>query len=70
MRQIDLRGKRLSKTELKRAMPRGNFSISDAILKIEPILRRVEKGTEADLLQISEELDGVRPSTKIGRAHV
>ena len=63
MRQIDLRGKRLSKTELKRTMPRGNFSISDAILKIEPILRRVEKGTEADLLQISEELDGVRPST-------
>ena len=63
MRQLDFRGKKLTKSELKRALPRGNFSISDALKKIEPILQRVEKASESDLLDICQELDGVRPQS-------
>ena len=63
MRQLDFRGKKFTKSELKRALPRGNFSISDALKKIEPILQRVEKASESDLLDICQELDGVRPQS-------
>jgi histidinol dehydrogenase len=63
MRQLDFRGKKLSKSELKRALPRGNFSISDALKKIDPILQRVANASENDLLDICQEFDGVRPNS-------
>jgi len=61
IRSLDLRGKALTKAGYQRAIPRANLDIAAALISIEPILQKVKSGTEADLLQLAEEFDGVRP---------
>lgn len=63
IRQIDLRGKVLSKSELKKLIPRGNFSVADAMIKIQSTLDKVRTGDENDLKQLCLEFDGVAPRT-------
>lgn len=63
MREIDLRGKKHSKAEYKKLMPRGDFSVTNALAKISPILERVAIGDENELLNICQELDGIRPKS-------
>ncbi len=61
IRSLDLRGKPLSKAGYQRAIPRASLDIASAMVTIEPILQKVKSGNEADLLQLAEEFDGVRP---------
>ncbi|MEJ0014756.1 MAG: histidinol dehydrogenase [Actinomycetota bacterium] len=59
--QIDLRGKVFSKAEYKKVIPRAAMDIAHATIAIEPILARVNGGSEETLRQLAEELDGIRP---------
>lgn len=63
IRSLDLRGKDLTKAGYQKAIPRASLDISAAMVAIEPILQKVKTGTEADLLQLGEEFDGVRPNS-------
>jgi histidinol dehydrogenase len=63
IRSLDLRGKALTKAGYQKAIPRASLDISAAMVAIEPILQKVKTGTEADLLQLGEEFDGVRPNS-------
>ena len=61
IRSLDLRGKALTKSGYQKAIPRAKLDIAAALISIEPILQKVKSGNEADLLQLAEEFDGVRP---------
>ena len=61
IRSLDLRGKALTKAGYQKAIPRAALDIAAALISIEPILQKVKSGTEADLLQLAEEFDGVLP---------
>lgn len=62
IRRVDLRGKRLSKSEYRAALPRAAMDIDAALQQIAPIINQVKTGTVADLNNLSEKFDGVRPS--------
>lgn len=62
IRRVDLRGKRLSKSEYRTALPRAAMDIDAALQQIAPIIDQVKTGTVADLNKLSEKFDGVRPS--------
>ncbi|MFM7624815.1 MAG: histidinol dehydrogenase [Actinomycetota bacterium] len=62
IRRVDLRGKRLSKSEYRAALPRAAMDIDAALQQIAPIINKVKTGTVADLNNLSEKFDGVRPS--------
>lgn len=61
LRRVDLRGKSLSKDQYQRELPRATLDVGAAMIAIEPILERVKNGTEADLMDLGQEFDGVRP---------
>jgi histidinol dehydrogenase len=63
IRTLDLRGQALSKAGYQRAIPRASLDIATAMRAIEPILERVKKGNEAELLKLAEEFDGVKPES-------
>ena len=63
IRSLDLRGKALTKAGYQKAIPRAALDIAAALLSIEPILQKVKSGSEADLLQLAEDFDGVRPQS-------
>jgi histidinol dehydrogenase len=63
IRSLDLRGKAITKAGYQKAIPRAALDIAAALVSIEPILQKVKSGTEADLLQLAEEFDGVRPQS-------
>jgi histidinol dehydrogenase len=62
VRQIDLRGKALSKGEYAQLLPRATLDVDKALKLIEPILARVKSGNESDLIQLAKEFDGVTPT--------
>lgn len=61
IRSLDLRGKALTKAGYQKVIPRAVLDIAAAMVAIEPILQKVKSGTEADLLQLAQEFDGVLP---------
>ncbi|CAM8630011.1 histidinol dehydrogenase [Candidatus Planktophila dulcis] len=61
IRTVDLRGKSLDKAGYQAELPRAKLDVAQAMTLIEPILRRVENGTEADLIALAQEFDGVTP---------
>jgi histidinol dehydrogenase len=61
LRRVDLRGKHLTKDQYQRELPRATLDVAAAMVAIEPILHRVKTGTEADLIALGEQFDGVRP---------
>ncbi len=63
IRSLDLRGKALTKAGYQKAIPRAVLDIAAAMVAIEPILQKVKSGTEADLLQLAREFDGVLPAS-------
>ena len=63
IRSLDLRGKAFSKAGYQKAIPRASLDIAAAMVVIEPILQRVQTGTEEDLLQLAQAFDGVRPNS-------
>ena len=58
---IDLRGKKLSRAQYKRVIPRAALDVARALDVIAPILDRVENGSEETLRELAHEFDGVRP---------
>ena len=62
IRTVDLRGKALSKAGYVSQLPRASFNIDQALELIQPILQRVKKGTELDLIELAQEFDGIRPT--------
>ena len=62
LRRVDLRGKNLSKDQYQRELPRATLDVAAAMVAIEPILHRVKNGTEADLIALAEQFDGVKPT--------
>lgn len=63
IRTVDFRGRALSKAEYKSELPRAAMDVAAAMTLIAPILARVEKGNEGDLLELAEEFDGVKPTS-------
>jgi len=63
IRRVDFRGRALSKSQYQYELPRAVLDIASAMKLIEPILSRVQKGDEGDLLDLALEFDGVKPET-------
>ena len=63
IRQLDITGQKLSKSEYKKLIPRANLSVESAMIKIAPILKRVKDGDEAELIKLAAEFDGVTPKS-------
>ena len=63
IRTVDLRGKSLDKAGYQSELPRAQLDVAQAMALIEPILRRVQHGTEADLVALAQEFDGVTPAS-------
>ena len=61
IRTVDLRGKTLDKAGYQAELPRAKLDVAQAMTLIEPILRRVQNGAEADLIALAQEFDGVTP---------
>ena len=63
IRTVDLRGKSLDKAGYQAELPRAQLDVAQAMVLVEPILRRVQQGTESDLIALAQEFDGVTPAT-------
>ena len=63
MRELDLRGKHLSKSEYQSLLPRAEMDIASALEQITPILDAVQNGDEDTLKQLSLKFDGVAPKS-------
>lgn len=63
IRTLDLRGKSLDKAGYQRLLPRATLDVAQAMVAVEPILKRVREGSEADLVALAQEFDGVRPAS-------
>ena len=61
IRTVDFRGKALTKSQYRNELPRAQLDVASAMEKIQPILKRVQNGTEADLLDLAREFDCVTP---------
>jgi len=62
IRTVDLRGRYLSKAGYQAELPRAQLDVAQAMTLIEPILRRVQHGSESDLISLAVEFDGVTPA--------
>jgi histidinol dehydrogenase len=63
LRRVDFRGKKLTKGQYQRELPRATLDVAAAMVTIEPILERVKNGDESDLIALCEEFDRVRPAS-------
>jgi len=63
IRTVDLRGRSLSKAQYNAELPRATLNVAEAMVLIQPILERVKHGTEADLISLAQEFDGVKPTS-------
>jgi histidinol dehydrogenase len=63
IRTVDLRGRALSKAQYNLELPRATLNVAEAMVLIQPILDRVKNGTEADLIALAQEFDGITPSS-------
>jgi histidinol dehydrogenase len=63
LRRVDFRGKRLTKGQYQKELPRATLDIASAMIAIEPILQRVRNGNESDLIALAQEFDGVAPAS-------
>ncbi|CAN2194711.1 HisD Histidinol dehydrogenase [Candidatus Nanopelagicaceae bacterium] len=63
IRTVDLRGKTLDKAGYQAELPRAQLDVAQAMTLIEPILRRVQHGSESDLIALAQEFDGVTPAS-------
>ena len=63
IRTVDLRGKALNKAGYNAELPRAALDVAQAMVLIEPILRRVKSGGESELIKLAQEFDGVTPAS-------
>lgn len=60
--RLDLRGRSLSARELVEALPRAEVRVEDAAAAVEPIIAAVRARGAAELRDLAERFDGVRPA--------
>lgn len=71
IRTVDFRGRSLAKAGYRSELPRATLDVAEAMKLISPILKRVEMGGEADLLDLAQEFDGVKPpSIRVPRERI
>jgi histidinol dehydrogenase len=71
IRQLDLRGKSLSKSEYAALLPRASMNVASAMSAISPILARVKSGNESELIKLATEFDGVTPkSIRVAKSEI
>jgi histidinol dehydrogenase len=63
IRTVDLRGRALSKAQYNLELPRATLNVAEVMVLIQPILDRVKNGTQADLIALAQEFDGVTPAS-------
>ena len=63
IRTVDLRGKALTKAGYNAELPRAALDVAQAMALVEPILHRVKTGGESELIKLTQEFDGVTPSS-------
>lgn len=63
MRNVDLRGKKLSKSAYQELLPRGNFDIAAALKIVEPLIAEVRAGSERVVKEHCLRFDGVAPQS-------
>ncbi|OJX95593.1 MAG: histidinol dehydrogenase [Micrococcales bacterium 73-15] len=59
--RIDLRGRTLTSAQLRRAVPRAELDVETATGAVEPIIAAVRERGAAELRDLAERFDGVRP---------
>ena len=68
IRKVDLRGRSLSKSAYQNELPRAELDVAEAMRLVAPILERVRRGDESDLISLAQEFDGIQPpSIKVPR---
>ncbi|ART20977.1 histidinol dehydrogenase [Corynebacterium striatum] len=60
---IDLRGKQLTASQLRRVLPRGGADVAAYVDKVAPMVHAVRDGGAGAALGFGEQFDGVRPAT-------
>ncbi|MDO5031430.1 histidinol dehydrogenase [Corynebacterium sp.] len=63
LQTIDLRGSRLSVSQLRRVLPRGGTDVASVTDKVAPMVHAVREGGAAVALDFGEQFDRVRPQT-------
>lgn len=61
MRVIDLRGRKLTTSQLRRIIPRGGVSVASVVEKVAPIVNDIQHRGAAAALKYCEQFDGIRP---------
>lgn len=62
IRRVDLRSRRLTRSEYRAVLPRATMDIESALKSIAPIIDQVKTGSVLDLYALSEKFDGIRPA--------
>lgn len=62
LQTIDLRGKELSTSQLRRVLPRGGTDVASVLDKVAPMVHHVREEGAAAALDYGEQFDGVRPA--------
>lgn len=63
IRTVDLRGRKLDKAGYQAELPRAKLDVAQAMALVEPIIKKVQHGSEEDLIALAKEFDGVTPSS-------
>ena len=61
LRVIDLRGRKLTTSQLRRIIPRGGVSVASVVEKVAPIINDIQHRGAAAALKYCEQFDGIRP---------
>ncbi len=61
LRVIDLRGRKLTTSQLRRIIPRGGVSVASVVGKVAPIVNDIQHRGAAAALKYCEQFDGIRP---------
>ena len=61
LRVIDLRGRKLTTSQLRRVIPRGGVSVASVVEKVAPIVDDIQHRGAAAALKYCEQFDGIRP---------
>ena len=61
LRVIDLRGRKLTTSQLRRIIPRGGISVASVVEKVAPIVSDIQHRGDAAALDYCEQFDGIRP---------
>lgn len=61
IRTVDMRGRTLTPSQIRREIPRAALNVDEASKLIAPILERVRTGDESTLMDLAQEFDGIRP---------